>query len=277
MSPARQRGSRVIYVARSARDLPEEVQAWLGRADHRAASVENVYELLALLATGRRPSAILVSMDEVDWGEMDFFDHVARLSGRTNVYVTGHDHHEDKIAAACARGARRFDAAALTEDLKTPAPDAPAAGAECLVAGSLQTPFGPTGNVEAARPTDARDDAAEPGHTPPGVRLVAEAEQDHEEEVEEPVEADPPIPFPWRPAADRPKRVSPRERINTGTAGAHDESSTAEASPQNAPIPTESTEAPARGRAGPVELTPDELAALIGKPPRGATQERRRS
>src|SRR5690606_16500590 len=109
MFTSKPRGSRIVYVAASARELPGEVQQWLGRMEHRAARWPHIYNALALLATGARPAVMIVSMDAVDWSEMDFFDQAARISRNTRIFVTGHEHHAAKLEAACRRGAMLFD------------------------------------------------------------------------------------------------------------------------------------------------------------------------
>jgi|GEM_PF-713371 len=114
MASLKQRGSRVVYVAGSARELHAEVQEWLSQADNRAVASPSIYDALALLAMGRKPTALIVSVNEVDWNEMEFFDHAVRLSPETRIYVTGHDHHHDKLEEACRRGAHRFDSYMVT-------------------------------------------------------------------------------------------------------------------------------------------------------------------
>lgn len=117
MPVANPRGAPVIYVAGSARELPAEVQDWLSRADTRAVASPHLYDMLAQLARRRKFAAIIVNVQSVDWNEMDFFDHLARLSRHTPVFVTGPHQHRAKLEAACRRGARLFDANALDEEL----------------------------------------------------------------------------------------------------------------------------------------------------------------
>jgi len=52
-----------------------------------------------MLAAGRRPAVLIVSIEAVDWSEIGFFDYVARLSPQTRVYVAGEDHHQEKLTA----------------------------------------------------------------------------------------------------------------------------------------------------------------------------------
>lgn len=120
MPAARQRRAPLIYIAGSARELPPSMQEWLGRADVRAVASSGIYDVLALLARRKRFQAIVVHMDAVDWSEMDFFDHAARLSQGVPIYVVGQPHHAAKLEAACRRGAQPFDVDMLSERLKYP-------------------------------------------------------------------------------------------------------------------------------------------------------------
>jgi hypothetical protein len=116
MAIANQCTAPVIYVAGSARELPVEVQDWLGRAQTRAVASPHVYDMLAQLARGKKFTAIVVNVQSVDWNEMDFFDYAARLSRHTPIYVAGPPQQRAKLEAACRRGARLFDAFGLQEE-----------------------------------------------------------------------------------------------------------------------------------------------------------------
>ena len=291
MPSLKQRGSRLIYVAGSARQLRAEVQEWLGRADHGAVASANVYDALALLAMGRKPDALIVSMDAVDWNEMDFFDQAAWLSDKTRIYVTGHDHHQEKIDAACQRGARRFDAdelsayladnqaEVLADQIQTAPSPAPLParagqgsagwrGGGSLLAGSLTTvrsPAGPApdlgqpptglgkGQIErsamASGAIAGGPDAGGPSDEAkwsPRVRLVRAEEQEPAQEPQE--QEGPTIVFPWSPSQDRPKRTPPPSAVAPAGEG--------EAGRDTVP--------------GTVELTREELAALMGGPPKAS-------
>lgn len=254
MHRSKRRGSRVIYVARSARELPEEVQDWLSQGGNRAASSPDIYDALALLAKGRAPVALIVSIDAVDWNEMDFFVQAARLSRETRIYVTGDDHGQGKIDAACARGARRFDPDALTDDLDAASARKETAGPGGLLAGSLRTVRPPSRAGSEPQPQSEEDETEEPvaDESPselPPVRLLTGGEEE-EDDFDAPIS----VPVPWAPSPNRPKRTPPpslpRKDQAAGTGAA----------------------APTPGQAGrpqqpaPVELTPEELAALLGKP-----------
>jgi hypothetical protein len=231
----RQRGPRVIYVAASARQLPQPVQRWLGEEAGPAVACPNIYDALAMLATGKRPDTLIVTIEAVDWHEMDFFDHALRLSPDTMVYVTGPASQQAKLDAACSRGAHPFDPEAAEDELTDQPEPAVAPGPAGLLAGSL----GSGGFVPLAAATEASP-AGEPDSSPaarPAVRLVAPAEPD------EPVE--PPVPFPWSPAPNRPQRTPPPPVSRPGAAS----------SPRRPPDPQQ------------VKLTPEEVAALLKQPP----------
>lgn len=275
MQSSRPRGPRIIYVTSSARELPAEVQEWLSRPEHRAARSPDIYDALALLASGSRPVVMLVAISAVDWSEMEFFDQVARLSRDTRVYVAGSDHESAKLEAACRRGARRFDADELAEDLAhAPAPRK-ALGVGDILAGQLQPvvgsapaqqhrikPVAPEPGEEEA-PPEAVADAKPP--VQPVVRLVSsdptetEEESDLGPEVEvekEAVLGEVPIPFPWSPSPNRPQRLPPRREPA--------EPKPAAASAGQPPAANQAVEPPAPRP--PAELTAEELAALMGRP-----------
>lgn len=260
MPPTKQRGSKVIYVAGSARDFPDEVQEWLGQAGNRSAASPNVYDLLARLACGTRPRAIIVSIDAVDWNEMEFFRLAARLSRGAQIYVCGHEHQQDRIEAACALGAVRFDADQLKIDLSAPPQPQAGSGAGGLVAGVIgesqpETPGKlPPSTAPVVEPRLRVQPIEQPVEQPverPAVRLVRD---------EEPEEAKPEtrVPVPWAPAPDRPQRVPPAATGQSPGRGS------IESGPATG---TSRAPAPASSRSeGPIELTAEELAALIGKP-----------
>jgi hypothetical protein len=264
MGSSKQRGAKVIYVAASARELPQDAQDWLSHAGNRAVPSPNIYDALALLATGRKPVAMIVSMEAVDWSEMEFFDHAARLSGDTTLYVTGSEHQTTKLQAACSRGAQPFDGDALGEQLTTLV-DYRSAGAGGLLAGSLRP-----GGLRAAPPpqpppspeppiviTEEETTLPPEPDDRPVVRLVTAPEPEET--------AAPAVPFPWSPSPNRPQRTPPKvaqqpQPVESGDTQAETES----------PPP-----APRRSPA-PVKLTQEELAALLGRAPRstGSGQER---
>jgi len=246
--------ARVIYVAQSVREFPQEVQGWLSQPDNQARPSPGIYDTLALLAMGGRPAAIVVSIDAVDWNELEFFDHCARMSPRTQLYVAGSEHQRAKIEAARARGARPFDPDSLGEDLSAPVEAARPVGPSSLLAGSLR-PLRPV-SKDASPATPFPRKAVEPDEDRPAVerpavRLVTPTD---DEDLDRPV----PIPVPWAPSPDRPKRTPPKR------APRNDDSP---AAPEAARVQSVAPDESARTRQQhlPVELTAEELAALLGK------------
>jgi hypothetical protein len=287
MFSSKTREPRIMYVAASARELPGEVQDWLGRAENRAASSPHIYDALASLAGGARPVVLIVSMEAVDWSEMEFFDQVARLCRDTHVYVTGEEHQAAKLAAACKRGARLFDEEALQDSLSGPAPWSRGPGVSDLLAGTLRpenitkvihpTPLRPV-PVEPEEPEEP-EETDEPEFTeelplpepeapcqpgtirepepaaaePSSVRLIDQVAAGIEEEpVEE--ETHQPIPFPWSPGTKRPQRIPPKAHATAVEPGS--------AAPPPTPQPPPAPPTPRQ----PVELTAEEMAALMGRP-----------
>lgn len=298
MFSSKPRGPRIVYVAASARELPEEVQQWLGRAEHRAASSPHIYDALALLATGIRPAVMIVNIGSVDWSEMGFFDQAARIGRETRVFVAGHDYDAAKMEAACKRGAYLFDEAAVGEALSSPPAWSRGPGMSDILAASLK-PAGPWPAPAPVirpvppEPADFDENDGEPGFvqpatsgraapeeptTPPDVvqaapvRLVG-AEPDfadgHDLEAQAPVESpgpggetedsdetDQPIPFPWAPSLNRPQRIPPKPQPASANP------------PPAAPPSAEPSPAAPAGIVPPkpLELTSEELAALMGRP-----------
>ena len=245
MPPMKQRRSKVVYVAASARDLTPDIQDWLGQPNNRATASPNIHDLLATLTTGARPTAIIVNINAVDWSEMDFFDYVHRLSPETTLYVAGFEHDADKLEAACQRGAVRFDAARLDEEFRRPARTTPTGDPSDLLAGA----------VTAIPGTDQPGTDSEPVETPPHVRLVKPSDS---EEKDKDAEVEQPVPFPWSPSPDRPQRTPP-PKYPPPPAVAHTQ-------PSTEPETAEETSSSKHDGRSSIELTPEELAALIGRP-----------
>lgn len=238
MPPSKRRGARVLYVAQSARDLPDDVRDWLSRENNPATACRDPYEALAWLAVGRRPAVLIVSIDTVDWDELEFFALADRFGDKTRLYVAGREDQQDKIDAARDLGARVFSIAAVDQDLTAaPEEDEADAGPGGLLAGSLRSIEPPDQEPAETRPEQ------EP---PPSVRLVMNTPADEEDETSVPLSV------PWAPSPHRPKRTPPPR--------AADADATAETGKTD-----ESEAAPESSRRGPVELTPEELAALLGR------------
>jgi len=262
MASSKQRGSRVIYTTSSARELPENVRHWLSQASNSATSSANIYDVLALLSLGRKPEAIIINIDVVDWSELDFFDLALKLSPETKIFVAGYDHQQDKIDAACSRGAKPFDTRALNETLKKSTHLNGNYTEGGLLAGSLRSSPPPLKPVQpppssikativaehsSAAETESPKTDRDQTLTSPVVRLVTSLEhEDHDEQQ-------PSIPFPWSPSPNRPQRTPPTK----GTQSESSSKTTAHAGNIN-----DNLDDPDRIN---VQLTPDEIAALMGK------------
>ena len=280
MPVAIQRSPRVLYVAGSARELPEEVRDWLADADNRAVAAPDIYEALACLTKRPRPAALIVNIESVDWEEMEFFDLAGRLSRETTIYVTGHNYHRAKIEAALQRGAKLFNPDDLAQDLARPAPGTQRFTPGDLLAGTIDSfPQVPDRQLHItlvpeeadqppvrAEPGGARQTAQRPVEAEislpagdaadkPPVRLVTPA--DIEDEALAPTdEIDTTIPFPWAPSPSRPQRTPPPIAAQS-----------AAGQPRTPPAPPPQQPAPAAAPRGTSsELTAEELAALVGRP-----------
>lgn len=119
MVPGRSNTSRIIYVARTARELPEEVQEYLSQSGIRAMAVANIYDALATLAQQRNAAVLIVSIEAVDWNEMEFFDLLRRVSRDVQVFVAAHEYQQAKLEAALQRGARPFNVDQVQEALRS--------------------------------------------------------------------------------------------------------------------------------------------------------------
>ena len=274
-----QRSPRVLYVAGAARELPQEVRDWLARAENRAVAAPDIYEALASLTKRQRPAALIVNIESVDWEEMEFFDLAGRLSRDMNIYVTGHDHHRAKIEAALQRGARLFSPEDLAQDLARPAPGTQRVTPGDLLAGTIGSfPQAPSRQLHitlvpedadqppaAQSPVEAETSARadETADNPP-VRLVTPA--DVEDDALSPTDDfNPATPFPWAPSPNRPRRTPPPVAAQA-----------AAGQPRTPPAEPPRQTPPAAAPRGPSpELTPEELAALVGRPidPPPAAQE----
>jgi len=259
----------VIYVAVSAREFPPDVQEWLARPESRAAALPSIYDALAELTRRPRPVAAIISIEAVDWEEMEFFDLAARLSRDTSLYVAGHDHHRAKLDAALQHGAKRFSAAELAHDLARPAPGSGRTTAHDLLAGALASfPQAPGRNLhvilvptepvpaEPPEPVIEQQPSAgeDEGPQQPAVRLATPIDID-DDSLASSDEFGKAIPFPWAPAPNRPKRTPPSAQAP------------GEPPPDPRTPPTETPQPPSSPNRPTVpELTPEELAALMGRP-----------
>lgn len=243
----RPHGARILCVAGSEEEFPEAVRQWLTRVTLRTEHSTDVYDALAVLATGTRPILLIVSIDSVDWGEMDFFSHVVALSRGTKIYVAAHNASDSRVFAAGERGARLFDAASAEADIEAVFAQDQARGPGGLLAGTLR-PSQVNRQPVNAPPATAQPDqppASETAETKtqePPIRLVTAAEPDEGNNVE--------ISVPWAPHPSRPRRTPPKGPANT---------------PQPPPDQTDGGDETDRPLPR-VELTPDEIAALLGKP-----------
>lgn len=247
MASAKQRGSKVVYVAGAAREFPQDVQDWLSHTAYRPAACPHVYDALAQLVSGRRPAALIVSLEAIDWDELEFFDLVPRLSRDTRVFVAGLEHQQAKLEAALARGAEPFEPAVLDELLQ-PLNTAPQSGTAGLLAASLRPEMPPAPQimpkvvppeppeVQPEQP-DQEESEEVSEEEPPPVRLVTSTEFE---------ESEAPVPFPWAPAANRPQRTPPQ-------------------APPSSPSTGEPPMVPRSKPAQPVMLTAEELAELLGR------------
>ena len=117
MTALNQGQSRIICISGPADEFNQEIRQWLINAGNNICASPDIYDTLALLSRGQKPSAIIIDMTAVDWNEMSFFDLAKRLSPETDIYVSGSQHQQDKIQAACIRGAAHFDQKISTVDL----------------------------------------------------------------------------------------------------------------------------------------------------------------
>jgi hypothetical protein len=247
MSQFRPHGARILCVAGSDGEFPEPVRRWLDQVGVRTEFSPDIYDALAVLATGTRPIVMIVSADAVDWDEMDFFGHVQALSRGTHIYVTTRHPDDSRVFAATERGAKVFESTLAQADLEAVFAEPLSTGTVGnLVAGSLRPsepsriPAGAsTPAVETPPPAPSAGTEAAPQGPP--IRLVTSTESDEGEHVR--------VPVPWAPHPDRPKRTPPKPLTTPETTRGHPGSG----SEMEKPLPR-------------VDLTPEEIAALLGRP-----------
>lgn len=309
MAFVHERTAPAIYVASSARELPVEVQDWLSRADTHAVAAPHIYDLLAQMARGKKFTAVIVSIQSVDWNEMDFFDYAARLSRHTPLYVAGPPQQHAKMEAACRRGARLFDAVSLQEealqtdgrlparqfrsdDERPPQADSPSDSSppRTMPVGGHSPWTGPAGTADSssdAAESKSSESAAEP---PQGQAAPPEPRPSRDD-------SGAPVVFPWSQNADRPKRTPPGGTAPPTSAADAPNEPLSHQPPQNTEVPpgdadpsdasdanghlppkhsgVPGTEKPsgAESAAERVHLTPEEIAALMAPPSRRPDSE----
>ncbi|NLX13368.1 MAG: hypothetical protein GXY44_06910 [Phycisphaerales bacterium] len=258
MSAASHSEGRFLFVAPSLNTFPETLRAWLAESGASYDISPDLYDALALLVAGHKPELLLVDIDAVDWNEMEFFHQAGPVCRTMQIFVTGPSYQQAKLETACRQGARLLDARAIAEILQKPPPPARTIGHGGLLAGSLRPVQGeadspanlhsPTPRIKPATPPIKSEPRAEPP-----VRLVMPSEQQENE---------PPIAFPWSPSPSRPKRTPPK-----AASAANPEAGPA-ASPAKPP-PNDSSAPP------PVELTSEEINALMGRTQSDADEPRK--
>ncbi len=250
MSAASHSGGRILCVAPSLSALPEAVRAWLAQVEPSCEISPDLYDALAILATGRRPELLIVDIDVVDWNEMEFFRQAGLLCRKMRILVTGPGHQRAKLEAACKQGASLFDPRAVADISFQPPPQARDIGNGGLLAGSLRpTPEKTTSSVDLRVPTPRIKPAkpaikSEPRPEPPVRLVVPSEEQDNEA----------PVFFPWSPNPNRPKRTPPKTAPATGQ---ETDQTAAADQPQSDH---------AAANPPPIQLTSEEIDALMGGP-----------
>lgn len=238
MAWPREHRPQIVYVARSARQLPEPVRAWLDETGAQVTCSPDIYAAMAMLASGLRPEALIVDAREVDFSELSFFESAGRVCRGALICVVGPPACQEKMELAFERGACPFDADRLDRQIELSAARMHRPGAEQLVAGRLrQAP------PQKPRDTGAGKDPMSASHPP--VRLVRQGPADDDEV---------PVSVPWAPHPRRPQRTPPTRPeagASPAQAGQH-------------PL----TPAPDQSKvAGSPMVSAEELAALLGKPP----------
>jgi len=249
MQALKQRGERVVYVAGSVREFPESVRTWLSRTCTHAIASSHIYEALAMLTTHRRPAVLIVSIESIDWDELEFFELARRVARDTAVYVAGHPEQQAKLHAAIERGARPFDPEQIAEDLDRTGRGGPRWTTREVLTDLAETACRITGPEDAKVVTEPiRPVSDEPAEASAGLETPA---------------PETPIPFPWSPSPNRPKRTPPQARMHASDGPGKSEDTGMRAS---GPTPPPHEGQPPGPDPGPVELTPEELAALMGRP-----------
>lgn len=263
-------------------ELPDAVGQWLSEQTDQVQTSPDIYDALARLSRHYKPAIVLTDIGLIDWNELEFFDHVGRLSQNSQILVFGQTHQQDKLSAACTRGAQLLDEEQLLESQIASPPDMSTPAGAGLLAGSLAdsvVPGKPTAPTTPQEPSDDEPQATSdqptepsvkskqpPGHQPINVpqktpmRLVSEETEDGDSDDA----SEPEAVFPWSNYTGRPQRTPPGQRK---APQAQQESDENEPEPQ-----------PEAQLRPPIQLTPEELAALTGQEtpaPRDKRKERR--
>jgi len=235
-SPSQDPG-RVLYVTGPARELPQAVRQWLNDAAGNISASPDIYDALALLTQGQTPNAIMIPIDAVDWNEMDFFNLARNLSPKTQIFVAGSKYQLEKINTACDKGAKQFDVSQINQSLARTIAPTPRYEPGGLLAGSLTTAK-PKQQILAGEPVRPPEITIPPLPSPAKesvIRLIQAGDAKEQQNK--------PIPFPWTPDPDRPKRTPPKAPATPASFGSK---------PANLKNQTPFG----------VELTPEEIKAL---------------
>ncbi len=265
---------------------------------HRIRHAADVYEALASLVTGPRPAVLALNVDDMDWDEFDFFDHLRRLAPEIRVLVTSATGDQSRLEHACHRGAELlagFDLDAWTSGaadvqpiLQPPVerPQAHSAPAASVRADPTASPvssdeealeqdtipftvlLGSKPSLKTARELVAGSvqpvlTPVEPPPSPPSVPATATGAPAPNVRLVQAEERDdaPAIPFPWAPSPTRPRRTPP----GGSTARAEEIARPGHARGEPGDFSRSSPEPAGRAPIN-VELTREEITALLRGP-----------
>ena len=258
----------------------------------------DVYQALAALVTDPRPALLALNVDDLDWDELDFFDHVRRIAPGIRVLVTSAAGDQGRLEQACHRGAEllagfdldawRFVAPEVPHVQPPPAerprtrstsaaavPEVPVAPPDSPDQTSLEEDTIPFTALLGSKPSlkTARELVAgsvqpvltpvEPPPSPPSVPATATgstAPNVRLVQAEERHDASA-IPFPWAPSPTRPKRTPPGAPPARRQEAPQPERPRGESGGTARPSPDVAGRAPIN-----VELTREEIAALLRGP-----------
>jgi hypothetical protein len=273
MSADQKPGTQILVTGCANRELPSEVKNWLRQNGERVLFSPHIYDTLAELTRGLKPRLLLVHVDALDWNELDFFTHAARLSRETRFYIIGPKHRDKKMEAACTRGARIFSPDQIMdqpgEEIASPTQKGNAGD---LLAGSLQP------SPQQAMPNEKLQNAPQQHPVPspqesspkPSVRLVRPYEETVAAKQPAP-EQKTPVVFPWSPAKNRPKRTPPQHQKQSSSSSEDQnnqppsqEQTQQSPPPQQQQQPSRQTP-PNKPERPPIVLTTEELEALTGQ------------
>jgi hypothetical protein len=220
----------LLHVVERPTSVSDDFDRAVGNAGFNVKHIDTVYGALArvLRPAGNAPTAVIVCLDRLEAGELEFFTLAAKLAPSVPVYVYGRAPDGRRQQRALSLGARSEVSAdhiatvlasllqeatepaeALHREFAAPAP--PPIEPHLTEPSPEQGP--PVEVIAGMNEHHGRRVPCPPGLTGETPAVPARSSERDEPTVTVPQEAQPPwssrIPTPWQPVSGRPQRVPP--------------------------------------------------------------------